>query len=155
MGIYAGSGVYFLLLAAGLIASRIATNKLVRDGKIVRCVKTGMALVTLGFVLFTEWRCNFGFYLSAIIIGVGYGTMCPSYQSMFINLAPNSRRGTANSTYLTSWDVGAGIGIFFAGYLAEATSYHTVYRLCLCLCVVGLIAYLAFTSKHFLRNRLR
>ena len=74
---------------------------------------------------------------------------------MFINLAPNSRRGTANSTYLTSWDVGAGIGIFFAGYLAEATSYHTVYRLCLCLCVVGLIAYLAFTSKHFLRNRLR
>ncbi|MGM9801958.1 MAG: MFS transporter [Candidatus Limisoma sp.] len=155
LGIYAGSGVYFLLLAAGLIASRIATNKLVRDGKIVRCVKMGMALVTLGFVLFTEWRCNFGFYLSAIIIGVGYGTMCPSYQSMFIDLAPNSRRGTANSTYLTSWDVGAGIGIFFAGYLAEATSYHTVYRLCLGLCVVGLIAYLAFTSKHFLRNRLR
>ena len=95
------------------------------------------------------------FYLSALVIGLGYGTMCPSYQSMFINLAPNSRRGTANSSYLTSWDIGAGAGIFSGGYIAQQSSYHTVYWLCFVLCVVGGVIYFLATSRHFSRLKLR
>lgn len=155
LGIYAGSGVFFMFLSTGLILSRLMTNKRVKRGLIVENVKLGMLLVTTGFLVFVEIPGDIPFYLSALIIGLGYGTMCPSYQSMFINLAPNSRRGTANSTFLTSWDVGAGIGIFSAGYIAEMTSYHTVYRICLGLCVIGIISYYLFTSKHFKRLKIR
>lgn len=155
LNIYSGTGVFFLLLATGLIISRIVTNRWVRNGQIVHCVKTGMILVTIGFLIFTELRTMPFYYLSAIIIGLGYGTMCPSYQSMFINLAPNSRRGTANSSYLTSWDVGAALGTFSAGYIAEVFTYHVVYRICFCLCILGMAAYFLYTSKHFTRLKLR
>ena len=155
LGIYSESGIYFLVMAAGLILSRVTTNQWVRKGYIVRNVKAGMLLVTAGFLIFNELHDDFSFYLSAFIIGLGYGTMCPSYQSMFINMAPNSRRGTANSSYLTSWDVGAGLGICSAGYIAEHTSYHTVYRICFGLCIVGGIIYYLYTSKHFTRLKIR
>ena len=135
--------------------SRVFTNKWVRRGFIVENVKAGMLLVIAGFFLFVGIQSLAAYYISAFVIGLGYGTMCPSYQSMFINLAPNSRRGTANSSYLTSWDVGAGIGIFSAGYIAESTSYHTVYWLCLGLCVVGAAVYFLFTSKHYARLKIR
>lgn len=152
---YAGSGTYFLILSAGLILSRLATNKRVRRGLIVENVKAGMGLVTVGFLIFVAFSTAPAYYLSAFIIGLGYGTMCPSYQSMFINLAPNSRRGTANSTYLTSWDIGAGAGIWSAGYFAQIWSYHTVYWMCLALCVIGISLYFAHTAKHFTANKLR
>lgn len=155
LGIYAGTGVFFLLLAGGLILSRLFTNKWVRKGYIVQNVKAGMVLVTAGFLLFVGLPYEFAFYASAIVIGLGYGTMCPSYQSMFINLAPNSRRGTANSSYLTSWDVGAGLGILSAGFIAQNSNYHTVYWICFGLCVVGGFVYFLYTSKHFTRQKLR
>lgn len=155
LGLYSGSGIYFLVMASGLIMSRVFTNKWVRRGFIVENVKAGMLLVIAGFFLFVGIQSLAAYYISAFVIGLGYGTMCPSYQSMFINLAPNSRRGTANSSYLTSWDVGAGIGIFSAGYIAEGTSYHTVYWLCLGLCVVGAVVYFLFTSKHYARLKIR
>lgn len=155
LGLYSGSGIYFLVMASGLIMSRVFTNKWVRRGFIVENVKAGMLLVIAGFFLFVGIQSLAAYYISAFVIGLGYGTMCPSYQSMFINLAPNSRRGTANSSYLTSWDVGAGIGIFSAGYIAEGTSYHTVYWLCLSLCVVGAAVYFLFTSKHYARLKIR
>ena len=155
LGIYSGSGVFFLVLSVGLILSRVFTNKWVRRGYIIENVKAGMILVVVGFLVFVGISHMAAFYVSALIIGLGYGTMCPSYQSMFINLAPNSRRGTANSSYLTSWDVGAGIGIFSGGYIAERTSYHFVYWICFAACVVGALIYFAYTSKHFNRLKIR
>ena len=40
-----------------------------------------------------------------------------AFQNMIINLAENNRRATANSTILTSWDLGMGIGILLGGIL--------------------------------------
>ena len=45
--------------------------------------------------------------------------MFPAYNTLFVNLAPNSQRGTATSTYLTSWDVGLGIGMLSGGTLQK------------------------------------
>ena len=51
------------------------------------------------------------FFAISLLLGIGFGTMFPAYNTLFVNLAPNSQRGTATSTYLTSWDVGIGIGM--------------------------------------------
>lgn len=84
-----------------------------------------MALIIVGYSLFVLIQDPVAYYISAVIIGGGYGCMCPAYQTIFINLAPNSRRGTANSTYLTSWDLGLGVGVFIGGEIAERFNYYT------------------------------
>ncbi|MFR7822309.1 MAG: MFS transporter [Odoribacter splanchnicus] len=60
------------------------------------------------------------FLVIALLQGVAFGTMFPAFNTLFVNLGTNSQRGTATSTYLTSWDVGIGIGLMCGGAIAQA-----------------------------------
>ena len=71
-----------------------------------------------------------------IMMIVGFGIMFPAYNTLFVNLAPNSQRGTATSTYLTSWDVGIGIGMLAGGYIAEVSSFDRAYLFGACLITI-------------------
>ena len=53
------------------------------------------------------------------MIGIGYGVGVPAFQCLFVNVAPHNMRGTATSTYLTSFDLGVGIGMLSAGFIAD------------------------------------
>ena len=78
----------------------------------------------------------------------------PSYNTLFVNLAPNSQRGTATSTYLTSWDVGLGIGMLTGGYIAEIASFRMAYLFGSALTVVSMIYFRVKAGPHFLKNKL-
>lgn len=71
--------------------------------------------------------CSIIFFTVALLLGIGFGIMFPAYNTLFVNLAPNSQRGTATSTYLTSWDVGIGIGMLTGGYIAEVSTFDKAY----------------------------
>ena len=73
---------------------------------------------------------------------------------LFVALAPANKRGTATSTYLTSWDIGIGIGLFLGGMLSQYTSFSTTFLFGAILGLLSLIIFITFTSHHFIKNRL-
>lgn len=81
--------------------------------------------------------------------------MFPAYNTLFVNLAPNKQRGTATSTYLTSWDVGIGIGMVAGGYIAEVSTFKMAYLFGALLTVVSLFYFKGKVAPHFYRFRLR
>jgi predicted MFS family arabinose efflux permease len=81
--------------------------------------------------------------------------MFPAFQTMFINLASNAQRGTANSTLYTAWETGFGLGIILGGIAAEYFSYGTSFWIAWIGNLLGVILFFAYTRKHFLRNKLR
>ena len=105
MGRTGGTGVYFALLSVGLIASRLQGSKGLREGKLSRNAAEGVVLSALGYTLFVACPNDYGYYTSALLIGLGNGHMWPAFQNMIINVASNNQRGTANSTILVSWEV--------------------------------------------------
>ena len=155
IGIEGGSGLFFTILAIGLIAARIFSAQWVKRGQLTLNIGVGMVITIIGFLLFTFWRDISGFYLSAVVLGAGYGAMCPSFQAVFVNLAHNNRRGTANSTYLTSWDLGLGIGVLIGGAIAQRLSYHDAYIVAVAVCILGTVIFFRHTASHFNRNKLR
>ena len=155
IGIEGGSGLFFLILAIGLIGARLVSAQWVKRGLLTRNIGAGMVLTTIGYIIFCAWQAPLGYYTSALVLGCGYGAMCPSFQTVFIDLAPNSRRGTANSTYLTSWDLGLGIGVVIGGSVAEHLSYHTAYLLAVAVCMIGATVFFTHTAKHFNTHKLR
>lgn len=155
IGIESGSGLFFMLMAVGLILSRLFSSNSLNKGLITQNISIGMILTIIGFSLFVVIREPWAYFSSAIIIGGGYGCLCPAYQTMFINLAPNSKRGTANSTYLTSWDAGVGAGVLIGGYIAEKVSYYGAYCVSIALCVVGVLLFLFHTARHYNNQKLR
>ena len=88
-------------------------------------------------------------------IGSSFGTMFPAFNTLFVNLAPNNQRGTATSTYLTSWDVGIGIGLTAGGYIAQITSFDMAYFFGACLTVISIFYFNLKVSPHYHKNKLR
>ena len=120
IGITAETGFFFTLMAVGMAISRLFSGRLVDKGMITQVISAGLYLVCICYFGLTacgwliNWNSSFTiilFFLISLLLGIGFGTMFPAYNTLFVNLAPNSQRGTATSTYLTSWDVGLGIGM--------------------------------------------
>lgn len=155
LGITGGTGVFFILLSLGLIMSRLIGSRTLRQGKIVQNASLGICVSVCGYLLFAALHNPVGFYLSALIIGLGNGHMWPAFQTMFINLAPHTQRGTANSSILISWDIGVGLGILVGGVLVEYFGYHSAFWGAWIINAIGVIAFFAYVRKSYLKNRLR
>ena len=155
LGITSGSGLFFTLLASGLMLSRITGAKALSRGEVARNASEGICVSFFGYLLFAAIHNAWGFYGAAIIIGLGNGHMYPAIQTMFINLAPHTQRGTANSTILTSWDVGFGIGVLLGGLLAENISYGSAFWAARIVNALGAAFFFAYTRSHFIKNKLR
>ena len=155
LGITGGTGLFFMILSIGLICSRLIGSRTLRKGKIVENASFGVSVSVFGYLLFAAVHNLWGYYGAALIIGLGNGHMFPAFQTMFINLASHEQRGTANSTLLVSWDIGIGLGILLGGALAEYWGYHSAFWGAWVVNLVGVIFFLSFARKQFLKKRLR
>jgi predicted MFS family arabinose efflux permease len=162
-GITHSTGLFFTVMAAGLIASRLHSGKRVDKGYITETIRIGICIafvgalgetmlhqtaamsITAGYILY---------FVTAFLFGYGYGTMFPAYNTLFINLAPNSRRATANATYLTGWDVGIGCGMLFGGPPTE-WGYEYCYALGATLILVALLFFAKIVTPHFHTHKVR
>ena len=155
LGITGGTGLFFMLLAIGLILSRLVGSRTLRQGKVTQNATVGTAISLFGYLLFAAVHNSWGYYGAALIIGLGNGHMFPAFQTMFINLAENSQRGTANSTLLVSWDIGIGLGTLVGGIVAEHVGYSAAFWTAWGVNVAGVAIYNLFVRRHFLANKLR
>lgn len=164
IGINATTGVFFTFMAIGMAISRIFSGKIVDRGKITQVISAGLYLVVFSFFLLSacvyliSWNnmvCTIVFFSVALLLGVGFGIMFPAYNTLFVNLAPNSQRGTATSTYLTSWDVGIGIGMLTGGYIAEVSTFDKAYLFGACLTIVSMLYFNGKVAPNYHKNKLR
>lgn len=155
LGIEGGSGTFFLLLSVGLILSRLQGGKALREGKITQNASMGVCVSLCGYLIFAALPNEFGYYGAAVVIGLGNGHMYPAYQNMFVNLAPHSQRGTANSSILVSWDVGVGLGILLGGILSEHYGYSAAFWVGWIVNLLGFSGYWLYVKGFYERNKLR
>ena len=114
-----------------------------------------MAIVAIAFFAFATIHNIYAFCISGLFIGVGFGMMFPALQTLYINLAENSQRGTANSTYLIGFDLGLAIGMLLGGYITGFFSFETLYLVASGLCLFSVLIYWTCSRVVFERNRLR
>ncbi len=154
LGIVDGTGIFFALLSAGLFVSRLYGVKGLRAGKLTENALEGAIISTVGYTLFALAPGIWAFYLSALLIGLGNGRMYPAFLNMFISVARHDQRGTANSSILTSWDVGMGLGILLGGVLSQYFGYSTAFWFTAASQATGTILILLFTRRFFLARKL-
>lgn len=155
LGITGGTGVFFLLLSVGLILSRLIGSRTLRKGMLIWNASLGLLISLCGYFLFAGIHNYFGYYGAALIIGLGNGHMFPAFQTMFINLAPHTQRGTANSSLLISWDVGVGLGIMIGGMLVEYFGYFSAFWAAGFVNATGVIFFFTNIRKTYQRDKLR
>lgn len=165
LGITSGLGFFFSILAAGLIFSRLFSGKLVDKGKMNQTIQAGIAVTVFGMLLLASLEklnelshlaTNIVFFVVPLVLGLGYGLVFPAYNTLFVNLAPNNRRATASSTFMTSWDIGIGLGLVLGGRLADTHGgLSMAFLIGAILLVFSLLYYYKIAGPHYLRNKLR
>ena len=155
MGMGDATGPFFLLLAVGLMLSRLQGASSLREGRLTHNASMGMLVSLVGYTLFVALPNLWGYYGAALLIGLGNGHMWPAFQNMFINLGTNAQRGTANSTVLVAWDVGIGLGVVVGGFAAEHWGYGAAFWCSVAVNAMGVAGYFGSARTHFLRNKLR
>lgn len=155
LGITDGTGIFFAILSGGLVLSRLTGSKALREGRLTGNCREGVLLSLVGYTLFALSLGEWAYYLSALLIGLGNGRMYPAFLNMFIGVARNDQRGTANSSILISWDLGMGLGILLGGFLAEVFSFGAAFWFAAAIQVVGAALFIFFTSNFYTKRALR
>lgn len=149
-----GTGLFFMLLSAGLIVSRVFGSKSLRKGRLTENCARGVLISLAGYTLFALGIGPLGYYGAALLIGLGNGQMYPAFLNMFISVARHDQRGTANSSILISWDLGMGIGILAGGCLVQYLDYDAAFWTVAAMQGAGAVLFLVATRKFFLKRRL-
>ena len=102
----------------------------------------------LGLVLLSLTHGPMLLYLAAGLIGIGYGTIVPSGQTIVIQQSPKEKMGLATSTFFIFLDFGAGIGPFILGALIPFTGYRMLYILTAMISVCAIIGYFFAHGKN-------
>ncbi len=146
-------GVFFLVFACGIgIARLFAGKSFDRRGPRLAGI-AAFVTMGIGFVCLALLRSFSGFFTAAFILGLSQGMLTPTFQAMVNELVSADRRGAANSTYFTAFDLGIAAGSITVGILADKIGLANAFLICSILCGVGLVFFVSRTLPHFHRSK--
>ncbi|WP_337970545.1 MFS transporter, partial [Virgibacillus salexigens] len=77
-----------------------------------------------GAMLLLAWLPNtFVMLIAAGMNELGFGSVQPALQAWAVEKAPGNRKGMANATFFTFFDLGVGLGAIIFGQIASVYNY--------------------------------
>lgn len=86
--------------------------------------------------------------LSGALVGLGYGTLLPSFQTLAIQAADKHRSGYATGTFFALYDSGMAIGTASLGAIAGLLGYSQMYLVLAVFVLAITLYYKWIMSKH-------
>jgi MFS family permease len=126
-GFAKAASYFFVIYAAVLFLSRPFTGKWFDLYGANVIIYPAILCFALGTYLLSMSKTALLFLVSAALIGLGWGTIFPSLQTIAIQIAPPRNRGLATATFLSIFDFGFGIGSFLFGLATTKISYSSLY----------------------------
>jgi len=146
-GLQSMASYFYIIYALAMIVSRPFTGRILdRLGSHV-VVYPCVIIYVLGLICLGAAHTPFVFLLSAAIIGLGFGTLFPSLQTIAILQTPPHRRGLATGTYLLFYDTGIGLGSTILAMIAAASNYRAMYQMS------AIVVFFAVVVYYFLHHR--
>lgn len=142
---------FYIFLVAGMLISKFSTQKMIDAGKhrILVVISLFVLLVTMGSYFFMA--TGFHLLLAGFLLGLGYGILQPLFQSFVTGTSPALKRGSANATYLLSYDIGIGIGSFLMGMFQESIGLSAGFAVTAVSYIIGGIIYAAYVDRYYSR----
>ncbi|MCT1400322.1 MFS transporter [Paenibacillus sp. p3-SID867] len=140
-------GTFFLVYAVALTLIRPFAGKLSdRFGEaaviIPSLVVTAAALIVLSLSSGLP-----GLITAAILYGIGFGSAQPALQAATLRIAPEDRRGAANASFMTAFDLGIGLGAILLGLVSERIGYAYLFTVTAVSVVVSLAIFTIFVRR--------
>lgn len=138
----AGIQLYFVVYALFLMISRVFAGRIYDLKGDLYVIPPGTVLIITAMLLLS-WLPNTAvLIIAAALYGFGFGTVQPALQAWAVEKAPENRKGMANATFFSFFDLGIGVGAILFGQIAYLFNYGLIYIISACSVTITLLYYL-------------
>jgi predicted MFS family arabinose efflux permease len=142
---------YFLIFALTLMLSRTFAGR-IYDKKGHGAIFIPGAFLIMMAMLLLAWLPNsLVMFIAAGLYGFGFGAVQPALQAWSVQKAPLNRKGMANATFFSFFDLGVGIGAMAFGQIGHWLGYSSIYIASALSVFLSILFYLYLTRKPVLK----
>jgi MFS family permease len=137
------ASLFFIVFAVSMIAVRPWVGKWYDRKGPSSVIYPSFISFAIGLVIVSFMDNQWVLWLSAVFIGMGYGSLFPCMQTMAIQTVSRQRLGHAISTFFALFDIGLALGSVVMGLLIAFFDYQFTYLSCAVLVIITLFLYRA------------
>lgn len=135
------TSLFFIVFAISMIVVRPWVGKIYDRKGASAVIYPSFIFFAIGLVVVSLISNQWLLWLSAIFIGIGYGSLFPCFQTIAIQSVAKQRMGHAISTFFTLFDLGMAIGSVILGLMIAYYGYQLSYLFCAVITVLTLFVY--------------
>lgn len=135
------SGFFFVVYAVVIVLSRPFTGRWFDRYGANAIVYPSIVVFAAGLLLLSQAGGAGLFLIAAGVIGLGWGTLFPGFQTIAISKARPEKKALATATFLSLFDLGIGFGSFVMGVVASGLGFKMLYAACAVYVLAGVIVY--------------
>ena len=138
---------YFVVFAFSLMIVRAFAGRIYDRRGHKAIFLPGAFLILVAMIDLTLLSNQFMLLLAAVLFGMGFGSVQPALQAWAVNEAPLHRKGMANATFFSFFDLGVGLGAMFFGLIASTFGYADIYLTAGISVIISMIIYLIYLKR--------
>jgi len=108
----------------------------------------GTLLILIAMMLLSWLPNSMVLFVAAVLYGLGFGMVQPALQAWSIEKVPMNRRGMANATFFSFFDLGVGLGAMVFGQISHMLGYSSIYKTSAVSIFVAMLLYFYFLYKE-------
>lgn len=145
---------FYTMVMCGFFLALLAQRFLFAEAELKSEVVSGMILVSAALLVLLAGREGVSHSIAPTLFGCGIGISSARFLLCFIKLSDHCKRGTAQSTFFLTCEAGVAVGLMIGIGLFNKQA-HTQLITALCIAIVALIMYAAFTHTWYMNNKQR
>ncbi|MBP2642390.1 MAG: multidrug transporter [Firmicutes bacterium] len=151
IGIIEFASGFFALYAVAIVVPRPLIGRLFdRKGPNI-IIYSAIVIFIIGMIVLSDVHDPIGFLTAGLVIGLGYGSLHPSFQAMAVQACIDQRKGMATATYFLFFDIGIGLGSYVLGWIVLYTGYRTMFLISSAVMAINLLAYYLLYQRNILK----
>ncbi|MGM0689375.1 MAG: MFS transporter [Bacillota bacterium] len=126
------TGLFYTAFALATLMTRPLSGMFVdRKGEkgFNLAIATGCICICIALIIVARASLISHLIMGGILYGIGFGMGQPTIHALCIRSAPPQKRGAANATYWTAYDVGIFLGSIIWGLVVTLAGYHLMFYL--------------------------
>lgn len=141
-------GTFFLVYAIALTIVRPISGKLLDKYGEVFIILPALCITILAIVVLTISNGLTGVMIAAALYGVGFGSAQPALQAAMLTIVDPSKRGVANASFFTAFDLGIGLGAILLGVVSQMFGYRILFAGSAISGLIALIIFVIFVKQR-------
>ncbi|MPZ98709.1 MAG: MFS transporter [Dehalococcoidia bacterium] len=134
-------GLFYTAVALAQLASRAGAGALSDRFGRGAVIVPGLLAASAGLMLLAAAQSQAELLAAALLYGLGLAGAQTTIVALIVDRTPRTALGSAMATYTMAWDVGAVLGSVLLGFVANATSYATVYTISAFFPLLGVVLF--------------